>query len=534
MIRLYAVLLSFAITLVSGSATADDGYWNSFIQQHPAPLTVTETTGGIELSWPEFEGVMEVYKNGDLLDRYLESPQLDPTGTSSDQYVANLVSIRAHVHRRSLPAVSAAPPTTGTFSFRFEGFGGQAVTYDKPQVYAVTTLAASGPGSLLEAPANSYVIFLVSGDINITADELVMAQDDIWVLGQTSEHGIQIRGGADNSGLLRIRGDRQIWQHMRVRPDAPPGTNCCHKPIILLDVTGGVVDHMSFAFGDDDTGGTFQSSLITWTNNLHANGLTQTKSARASVYQRGTGVTIAGTLYANQSIRAPKVTDIDGADVYNTVAYNLDRGPDYDSQTGSAANANHVNNIHILGPQGNNAFWQNIRVGNDGGQIQLYATGNKVMATAASDCSSAPPPFYYQPDLDGAGNLQAAPSSWFTSTAHPHPPRPQFMDTCDVLAHVLSNAGATHNRDSFDAQVIADVLNNTGAPQSTAGPWPTMQGGTPGPCGASPWDATQPDYIADNTKALIGIPPGTNTLNSNLVGSDVPDFVAVMNYCFGV
>ena len=424
--------------------------------------------------------------------------------------------------------------THATTNFRFDGHGGQVVDHTLDSVYAVTNLNASGPGSLEAAPAGSYVVFPnLSGTIN-SPDRLLMNQNRLWVMGQTSPAGIQVRGGNQDNhqGLIEVRGDGQIWQHLRVRPDGPLQTNnCCHGPFIFFRVNGGIADHMSLYWGDDDNLDVFESQNVTIQNSLIAESLnTANESGRGSIASNGSNISYMRNLFAHHNARMPFVQDIFGGDVVNNVMYNGTRDLEIQSLLGTPVSVDVECNIEVKGPN-SSSFWQDFGIANSSGgnQLSVYISDNKVLQNASQDCNGAPAPFWFS-TASGA-TLQPAPSSAFTNTPHGCP-RDLKLEVCDTLAYVAANAGASHNRDSLDASIVQDLMAGTGTVPSAPGPWPSMTGGN----NKNPWDISKPDLISDAIKEECGLDPAShqNTTQTNTNGGNVNDFLYIMDYCFGL
>jgi hypothetical protein len=93
---------------------------------------------------------------------------------------------------RQVPTLA---PTRGLAAFPgAEGFGAQATGGRGGRVIYVTSLAATGPGTLaaaLAATGPRYVLFKVSGFINATVQ---ITQGDVTLAGQSSPGGVTVRG----------------------------------------------------------------------------------------------------------------------------------------------------------------------------------------------------------------------------------------------------------------------------------------------------------------------------------------------------
>jgi lysophospholipase L1-like esterase len=196
------------------------------------------------------------------------------------------------------------------------------------RVERVTTLAASGPGSLraaLEAGGPRQIVFEVGGVIDLEGRSIALRQPFVTVAGQTAPSpGITlIRGGLD------VATHDVIVQHLRVRPGAwgrAPRSGGDHDG---LSTQGGahhvIVDHCSFSWATDENlsisgprfgGGNdpaawrrHASHTITYSHNLVYEGLAHAVHAKGEhskgtlVHDNSTGVLLLGNLYASNRER---------------------------------------------------------------------------------------------------------------------------------------------------------------------------------------------------------------------------------------
>ena len=239
MIRLYAVLLSFAITLTSASATADD-YWDAYTASNPSPLTpMLATSGGVEVSWPDCGEycVMEIWRNGAILTRALEPPVLDPAGIATDIYTGYILSTRTHVHRSAiLPGVSVdSQSASGGFalgtpielpsSFDRHGYATRtAFSADTPPALLydandgdITTLTGSNIGSapftteshFLDDPANPNMMCGVKG--GLTSYGCQLAVGGSYTEYYSPPSGFLVRlGPGEGETEINAAGDRCV------------------------------------------------------------------------------------------------------------------------------------------------------------------------------------------------------------------------------------------------------------------------------------------------------------------------------------
>lgn len=415
--------------------------------------------------------------------------------------------------------------------YRFDGHGGEVVRTDQSQVTAISSVFGSIPAQLQAAPANSFIVYTDPSVVIAPPNRIVLQQNDQWFMGQTSN--VMIRGGnSDNhEGLIEVRGDRQIHQFYRSRPDGPSqANNCCHGPFIFYQVAGGLLDHVSLYWGDDDCLDVFESSGITVQDCLIAEGIkTPNATGKGAIASRGQGISFMRNLFALVEERTPFFKDILGGDIVNNVAYNCVRDYEITSENGNPVTVDVECNIEIKGSL-SSSFWQDFGVRKDpgSGSLKIFRKDNKVLSSASADCQSSPAPFWFD-ELSGP-TIQASDPSNFTNTSNGCP-RILKLDVCDTLAHVLTNAGASHMRDSLDSRIVSDVTNGTGSIVNSPGPWPAMT-----PVTKNPWDLSKPDKLSDQIKEECELDPSShqNTTQTSSIGGNVSDFVHIINYCFGL
>lgn len=414
--------------------------------------------------------------------------------------------------------------------FNFEGHGGQAVSYQKSQVYAVTNLNDGGPGSLAAAPANSYIIFPnLSGDI--LANGSALTTPGWWVLGQTSPAGIQVRSATNPSthGLspYYIQANDHIWQHLRFRASAPTGgTGGAHSSLVVLNSNGVVIDHMSIQFGEDDAFDTSGTSNLSVLNSLIGEATDgQTFAPNTLIGSGGSNITIAKNVFYLGDARGPRVGDATFVDVCNNYSYGMVRAISIHGLN-TTTTANVTDNV-IQRTAFSSTFWRDIETLNNGSPILVYESGNVVSPTGFTGCPTQPARFY-----DGGTGADSSPGH-FVNTPYVCPPVSK-VNVCDLEGFLLEGVGASHNRDSHDAGIINNIRNRVDAPiQPTPeayGGWPSMVGGN----SKNPWDPNAPDYLSDAIKIECGIPAGTNTTQTSINGGNRNDFLYIINYCFGI
>lgn len=257
-----------------------------------------------------------------------------------------------------------------------EGFGAKATGGRGGDVHKVTTLAASGTGSLqwaLDQPGPRIIVFAVSGVID---GDLRIPHGDVTIAGQTApgEAGITIHGhlytsfGADTNNI--------IIRHLRIRspdPDADwPAAQ--HDAIQFSTAHTMILDHIDASHGADETidmwGGaydvTLQWSAITYPIYDTASGWTHNKGI---INHRpcldsgscdagdppGGRISIHHNFFAHARNRTPALS-VGPADMVSNVVYNGREG--FVHHNIADGDFNLIGNVFLEGPSISLApFW---------------------------------------------------------------------------------------------------------------------------------------------------------------------------------
>jgi pectate lyase len=161
--------------------------------------------------------------------------------------LAGILALGSSLRAADAPSVLAFPGAEGYGKYAMGGRGGN--------VYEVTNLKSSGPGSLGEAIGASgsrIVLFRVSGTIE---GNFRIRNDKITIAGQTAPgDGICIKGS------LGVDANNVIIRYIRVRPDPAVGEvdaifGRYHKNIIL--------DHVSASWSSDEVMSLYRNENVT-------------------------------------------------------------------------------------------------------------------------------------------------------------------------------------------------------------------------------------------------------------------------------
>jgi pectate lyase len=348
------------------------------------------------------------------------------------------------------------------------------------QILRVTTLAATGPGSLaaaLQTKGRRIVVFEVGGVIDLGRSVLRISEPYVTIAGQTAPSpGITlVRGG------LSISTHDVVVQHLRVRPgeaDAPKKSWEVDAITTQGGAYGVIVDHCSLSWSTDEnlsaSGPRFDgatpddwrrntSRRITFSNNIIADGLAWSAHPKGEhskgmlIHDNATEVLIVGNLFANNSERSPLFKGGVRGAIYNNLIYNpgpravhynliAEEWGDHAYQVGRMVL---VGNVLRAGPS-TPADLALFMLGGSG-DLELYAHDN-----IAVDRIGRPLP------LEGRYTTGAA-----AVRPIPEPPLPtgvRLLSSVEVQDAVVRNAGARPwDRDAIDSRIVADTIEGRGA-----------------------------------------------------------------------
>ena len=233
------------------------------------------------------------------------------------------------------PMAHAEPPSLQA------GFGSETSGGLGGKIVRVTTLAASGPGSLraaLESKGKRVIVFDVAGVIDLKQKSLRIRDPFVTVAGQT----------APSPGITLIQGGLQILthdvvvQHLKVRPgDAgqpkKSGWECDSISTIGKDAYDVLIDHCSTTWATDENlsvsgprnqGPQGTSHRVTIRHCLIAEALhnsTHIKgphSMGSLIHDNCQDIAIIGNLYAHNNARNPYFKAFTTGVIVNNVIHN--------------------------------------------------------------------------------------------------------------------------------------------------------------------------------------------------------------------
>lgn len=363
----------------------------------------------------------------------------------------------------ALSAVAAEPPSPAT------GFGSDTAGGRGGVVIKVTTLAATGPGSLraaLEARGPRIVVFEVGGAIDLGRATLEIREPFVTIAGQTAPApGITlIRGG------MRIATHDVRMEHLRIRiGDAGMAKKSGYERDVSIEGANAyrvVVDHCSVSWGTDENlsvsgprydGPQGTAHQVTLSHNIVAEGLFDSSHSKGGhsmgslVHDEVRQVAITGNLYAHNFDRNPWYKGGASGVVINNFIYNPGRwairlgyvpGEWRDRAAPMAPQVAIVGNVMQHGENTQSGLGL---VGTNSAQGEAYLHDNLAFDRLGMPVAE---------DFGGITRLEAPPS-W----AADWPARPAST----VREWVLANAGARPaERDETDRRLVEDIRAGRG------------------------------------------------------------------------
>ena len=372
-------------------------------------------------------------------------------------------------------AAPASPPLPNRATFDQPGWATGTLGGRGGRIVKVTTLAASGPGSLraaLEAAGPRSVVFEVGGVIDWAGESVTLRDPFVTVAGQT----------APSPGITVIRGELNvathdvIVQHLRLRPGgwgrAPRSGNDQDGLSTQRGAHHVIVDHCSFSWATDENlsvgGPRFEGRratghAITFSHNLVYEGLGQSVHPKGEhskgtlVHDNASGILLLGNVYASNrernalfkgGVQAAMVNNL----IYNpggkAVHYNL-VAHEWDGQAFETGQLALVGNVLRHGPDtrpGTPLFMLG-----GAGDVELHLHDN-----LAVDTEGRPVPTTGRYTTGGARMLPAA---------VPHlPPRLRALPARQLEDVLLPAVGARPwDRDAADLKLLSDIAEGRGA-----------------------------------------------------------------------
>ena len=410
-----------------------------------------------------------------------------------------------------------------------EGFGAVSTGGRGGDVYHVTNLLDSGPGSFRNGVTSAgttgrTIVFDISGTITCQSELLFERKRKITVAGQTAPAGGITFAGQQS----RVKYcDNMIIRYVRFRAgDTNPDTE---DALWLYGASDTIVDHCSASWSLDEvlsSTGHIDTSKpqpdnrrITVQNCFIAEALNPDGHSYGSLLrpEQDYYVSFLHNLYESNWSRNPRPGSYDGAtlhfDFRNNVIYNWGDQAGYGCYATYSppelVDMDYVGNYLVAGPSTDSDVLNRAFTGYSYAGCRIYQEGNKI----DGNCNGV---------FDGTntGWAMFGGSYLAMGTAFAYAPTtPQSAD--DALTSVLGGAGASIYRDTVDNRLILDVYNGTGriiVSQTDVGGWPTIPSVTR-PAG---WD-TDGDGMPNAWETWYGTNPSVGDQNGDRNGNGYTD-----------
>ncbi|WP_299122888.1 T9SS type A sorting domain-containing protein [uncultured Winogradskyella sp.] len=388
-----------------------------------------------------------------------------------------LISFNSEAQVDQLPAFPSA-----------YGAGAYATGGRGQEVYHVTNLNDSGPGSFRDAvsQSNRMIVFDVSGIINIQSN-LYINQSNLTIAGQTApEGGITITGSGNVQFQIKIA-ENIIMRYIRVRMQFYGNTAFTVYPSSAIQERysrNHIFDHMSISYAglQGFTVRGLNTHNITFQNGLIAECKTGALFGDTDPGQTGYTYnnTFRNNFFYNISHRTPN-TASQGTDIYNNVVYNwLYRL----STVVNGARVNHFDNYYFLGNRtsltaGSPPRWEvNGGTNNNPSVPFLIWSKRNVVQDLFTDTTADNQ--YLWMEHAYSGQTERLDPSFFTETQFPIVGRPAPAMTAveastivpqDAGAYKFLNADGSFSiyRDPQDTRYVTNTVNDTPEPYNNSG-----------------------------------------------------------------
>jgi len=369
----------------------------------------------------------------------------------------------------AIPSVPAFPGAEGSGMWSLGGRAGE--------VYEVTNLNNSGPGSIVDAlsQGNRTIVFRVSGTIELQG-VILRPRSFTTIAGQTAPgDGITIKGRMIIGNVTDV-----VVRFIRIRVDE----GAANSSGDAIDIAGGkniVIDHVSASYArDEGISCQEQSDKVTVQWCIISEGLTFESHSYGSLVRGDHGDTKSyhHNLYAHNNNRNPRpgnytqiANDSLGLffDFRNNVVYNWKASePGYNDDRMTVSRYNFIGNYFVTGqesPVTNRIFKENSLVSYG------YFRDNAYNGNVPDDpWSLVRFNNFTQTQVDDYKSRSYEIPMEYVTTTSPHQAK------IDVLAH----AGASFpKRDIIDERIVNDVLAGTGrsimrTSDQPEGAWPLL------------------------------------------------------------
>lgn len=361
-----------------------------------------------------------------------------------------------------------------------EGFGARVTGGRSKDVYEVTNLNDSGPGSFRDAVSKGdrTIVFRVGGTIQLRS-RINIDASNLTIAGQTAPGG----GICIRDQWINLRGSNIIVRHLRFRlgDESKQETDSLTIWRGAKDI---IIDHCSVSWSVDEAlslAGDCQNITVQWCmiyEALRQGGHVKGTHGYGSLSRASGGVTWHHNLWAHNDARNPRLGDSYGRDpkptfdVRNNVMY--DFGELCTGWTQGTFTANYVGNYIKPGPS--SKAKTPISVSNNDKEapsnLHFYVADNVVHGNDELTKDNSL--------FASTTNIGGKDVFFFVDKPFDTPPV-KTTSAQQAYEDVLNKAGATlPARDAADARLVEQVRSGTGKminSQSEVGGWPDLAAG---------------------------------------------------------
>lgn len=274
-------------------------------------------------------------------------------------------------------ATLAFPEAQGYGKYTVGGRGGRVIVVD-----SLEDSEKARPGTLryaVKAKGPRIVVFNVSGVINLVKP-LEIKEDFVTIAGQTSPHGIVIRGSE-----TQIDASQVIIRYLRFRPGSAHEQG---DAVTGKRQSNIIIDHCSMSWANDEVASFYNNTDFTLQYSIISESLNNSGHAKGSHgyggIWGGQRASFINNVLAHHSSRNPRINGYrlkptypaegELVDIRNNVIYNWSSNSTYGNEGGRV---NLVNNTYKRGPaEGEARFFQ---INHPDGKTdlgQMYIAGN--------------------------------------------------------------------------------------------------------------------------------------------------------------
>ncbi len=420
--------------------------------------------------------------------------------------------------------VSLAAPVPRAFPGAV-GFGSEALGGRGGDVYHVTNLNDSGPGSLRDAVASASgartIVFETSGTIDLEST-LRISASHLTIAGQTSPSGITVRGYP----VEIVDAEHVIIRYLRFRPGDINAAGVPGKPgrgnadlsgaaadaLAIIGCDHVMIDHVSASWSMDETLSVTKSTNVTVQHSIiseslhdsfHPEGLHGRGSLVRGEGERG--YTFYRNLWAHHNRRSPSLggqqdppppgeqgRGLD-VDLVGNVIYDWGLLPTHTTSDPYTLRVNMIGNTYVAGAS-MICPCVFLQIEGTAAEVQVHLRGNRVDRNRNG---------VYDPRRTDLSDFPGA----FTFVRRPFRfdrRRPRGGSARAAYRRVLREAGASHARDAVDQRIVAQVESQTGGlvdSQDEVGGWPAIT------APAAPPPDLDRDGMADDWELTKGLDP---------------------------